>query len=87
MDRNIIKLIIFFSFFFLNEAFAIDFNGKFIQAQFIKGKTDPNTKNLIDKKVVKFSKDGFFVFGIGKDRKFDIVITEGNNKIVKKIQK
>ena len=87
MDRNIIKLIIFFSFFFLNEAFAIDFNGKFIQGHFIIGKTDPKTKILIDKKEVKVSKDGYFAFGIGKDRKFDIVITEGNNKIVKKIQK
>jgi murein DD-endopeptidase MepM/ murein hydrolase activator NlpD len=87
MDRNIIKLIFFFSFFFLSEAFAIDFNGKFIQGHFIIGKTDPKTKILIDKKEVKVSKDGYFAFGIGKDRKFDIVITEGNNKIVKKIQK
>ena len=39
------------------------------------------------KKKIKVSKDGFFVFGISKDRKYDIVITEGNKKTVKKIQK
>ena len=66
---------------------AIEFNGKFIQGHFIVGKTEPNTKILIDKKEVKVSKDGYFAFGIGKDRKFDIVITEGDKKIIKKIQK
>ena len=66
---------------------AIEFNGKFIQGHFIVGKTEPNTKILIDKKEVKVSKDGYFAFGIGKDRKFDIIITVGDKKIVKKIQK
>jgi len=51
------------------------------------GKTQPNTKILIDKKEVKVSKNGYFAFGIGKDRKLDIVITEGEKKITKKIQK
>ena len=66
---------------------AVEFKGKFIQGHFIIGKTDPNIKILIDKKKVKVSKDGYFAFGIGKDRKLDIIITEGNKKIVKKIQK
>jgi murein DD-endopeptidase MepM/ murein hydrolase activator NlpD len=66
---------------------AIEFNGKFIQGHFIVGKTKPSTKILIDKKEVKVSKDGYFAFGIGKDRKFDIIITVGDKKIVKKIQK
>ena len=87
MDRNIIKILIFFLFFSLDKVLAIDFNGKFIQGHFIIGKTDPNAKILIDEKKVKVSKDGYFAFGIGKDRKFDIVITENNKKIVKKIQK
>ena len=77
--------IIFFLFF--SQLNAVEFKGKFIQGHFIIGKTEPNTKILIDKKSVKVSKDGFFAFGIGKDRKFDIIITEGDNKIVKKIQK
>ena len=77
--------IIFFLFF--SQLNAVEFKGKFIQGHFIIGKTEPNTKIFVDKKSVKVSKDGYFAFGIGKDRKFDIIITEGDNKIVKKIQK
>jgi murein DD-endopeptidase MepM/ murein hydrolase activator NlpD len=72
---------------FFNQAIAVEFNGKFIQGHFIIGKTDPKTNIIIDKKKVKVSKDGYFAFGIGKDRKFDIIITAGDKKIVKKIQK
>jgi murein DD-endopeptidase MepM/ murein hydrolase activator NlpD len=66
---------------------AIEFNGKFIQGHFIIGKTKPNTKILIDKKKVKVTSDGYFAFGIEKDRKLDIIITEGDKKFVKKVQK
>ena len=45
------------------------------------------TSILIDKKKVKVSKDGYFAFGIEKDRKFDIVITENNKKDCKKNKK
>ena len=86
MDCKIIKYI-FIIILIAFRADAIEFNGKFIQGHFIIGKTDPNTKILIDEKKVKVSKDGYFAFGIGKDRKFDITITEGKQKIVKKIQK
>ena len=80
--------IFFILFFFLfNQAIAVEFKGKFIQGHFIIGKTKPNTKILIDKKKIKVSKDGYFAFGIGKDRKLDITISEGDKKIVKKIQK
>ena len=41
----------------------------------------PGTSILIDKKKVKVSKDGYFAFGIEKDRKFDIVITENEKKL------
>ena len=77
--------IIFFLFF--SQLNAIEFKGKFIQGHFIIGKTDPDTKILIDKKKVKVSKDGYFAFGIGKDRKLDIVITADDKKIIKKVQK
>ena len=86
MDSKIIKysiIILLISF----KVNAIEFNGKFIQGHFIIGKTDPNKKILIDKKKVKVSKDGFFAFGIGKDRKYDITIIEGDKKIIKKIKK
>ena len=66
--------------------YAAEFKGKFIQGHYIIGKTKPNTKIIIDKRKIKVSKDGYFAFGIGKDRKFDIIITEGDQKIVKKIQ-
>tara|TARA_B110001454_G_scaffold203784_1_gene211978 strand:+ start:441 stop:1226 length:786 start_codon:yes stop_codon:yes gene_type:complete len=81
------KFIFIIFFLFNTQLLAAQFNGKFIQGHFIIGKTEPGTKILVDKKKIKVSKDGYFVFGIEKDRKFDIVITEDNKKIVKKIQK
>ena len=77
--------------FFTNGASAVEFQGKFIQGYFIIGKTKPGTKVLIDKKEVRVTNDGYFVFGIGRNRKYDVVITlnkDGNKqKIVKKVQK
>ena len=85
------KKILILLFFLSNNVFAVEFQGKFIQGHFIIGKTEPNTKVLIDKKEVKVTDDGFFAFGIGRDRKYDVVITlnkDGNKqKIVKKVQK
>ena len=86
MDCKIIKYIILLI--LINfKVFAVEFKGKFIQGHFILGKTTPGTEILIDKKKIKVSKEGYFVFGIGKDRKYDIVITENKKKIVKKVQK
>jgi len=79
--------LIFIIFFFFTQLNAIEFKGKFIQGHFIIGKTNPGTKIIIDKKRLKVSKDGYFVFGIEKDRKLDVLIIEGNNTIIKKIQK
>ena len=74
-----------------SSAFALSFDGKFVQGHFIIGKTQPKTEIWVDKKRVKVTKDGFFVFGIGRDRKYDVVITSlkggKKTKIVKKIQK
>ena len=73
------------------SSFALTFEGKFIQGSFILGKTEPDSEVFIDKKKVKVTSDGYFVFGLGRDRKYDVVITlnkDGNKqKIVKKIQK
>jgi murein DD-endopeptidase MepM/ murein hydrolase activator NlpD len=73
------------------SSFAVTFDGKFIQGSFILGKTEPGSEVFIDKKKVKVTSDGFFVFGLGRDRKYDVVITlnkDGNKqKIIKKIQK
>ena len=90
MDSKVIKYLIIFLFISF-KAYALEFNGKFIQGHFILGKTEPNSKVIIDKKEIKVSKDGFFAFGIGKDRKYDVVIKvikDGETKkVIKKVQK
>jgi murein DD-endopeptidase MepM/ murein hydrolase activator NlpD len=86
MDSKIIKYTLLIFLFSLKVS-AVEFKGKFTQGHYILGKTNPGNKIFIDKKKIKVSNDGYFVFGIGKDRKFDITITENNKKIVKKIQK
>ena len=58
MDSKVIKYLIIF-FFVTFKSYALQFNGKFIQGHFIVGKTDPNSKVIIDKKQIKVSKDGF----------------------------
>ena len=87
MQRILLIIAILFS----TNLYAIEFTGKFIQGHFILGKTDPKSKIIIDKKEIKVSKDGFFVFGIDRDRKFDVLITKiiNNNKekITKKVFK
>ena len=90
MDSKIIKYILII--FLLNfKVLAVEFDGKFIQGHFIIGKTDPSTKVKIDKKQVKVSKDGYFAFGLSRDRKYDVVITiekDGvKEKITKRVQK
>ena len=69
------RILLIFAFLFPSTLNALVFDGKFIQGHFIVGKTQPETEIWIDKKKVKVSKDGFFAFGIGRDRKYDIVIT------------
>ena len=92
MDSKIISRIFFVIIFFTTTQInAIEFKGKFLQGHYIIGITDPSAKIIIDKKNVKVSNDGYFVFGIDRDRKFDLIITKITNgkkeKIVKKILK
>ena len=78
------------SLFFLlitTSSFAVTFDGKFIQGSFILGKTEPGSEVFIDKKKVKVTSDGYFAFGLGRDRKNDVVITVNQKKIVKKVFK
>ena len=85
------KILILLFFFLSNNVLAVEFQGKFIQGHFIIGKTESGTKVLIDKIEVRVTDDGYFVFGIGRDRKYDVVITLNKNgnkqKIVKKVLK
>ena len=76
ITSRLFLLIIFFTTTQLN---AIEFKGKFLQGHFIVGITDPAAKIIVGKKEVRVSKDGYFVFGIDRDRKFDISITKTIN--------
>ena len=68
-------LILFLLIIFSNQnLFAVEFTGKFNQGSFILGKTSPGAKVKIDTKDVLVTKDGYFAFGIGRDRKNDITI-------------
>ncbi len=88
MDCKIIaRLFFLIIFFFSTYSSAIEFKGKFLQGHYIIGITDPSAKIIIDKKEVKVSKDGYFVFGLDRDRKFDIIITKIINKKKEKITK
>ena len=85
------KILLILAILFPLEVSAIEFIGNFSQGNFILGKTEPNTKIIVNKTEVRVSKDGYFVFGIDRDRKYDLVITKISNgkkeKIVKKILK
>ena len=72
---------------FTTSSFAATFKGKFIQGSFILGKTDPGSEVFIDKQRVKVTTDGYFAFGLGRDRKNDVVIKINQKKIVKKVFK
>jgi len=92
MDSSIIyRFLIVLLIFTTSQVKAIEFQGKFIQGHFILGTTNPSAKIIVGKKEVKVSKDGFFVFGIDRDRKFDLIFTKIINgeksKIIKKVLK
>ena len=92
MDCKIISRLFFLIIFFTSTQLnAVEFKGKFLQGHYIVGVTDPTAEIIIDKKQIRVSKDGYFVFGIGRDRKFDVTITKiikGNSeKITKKVLK
>ena len=84
-------IFVIFFLFFTTTSFATNLKGKFIQGGFIIGETEPGSKVTIDKRKVKVTKEGFFVFGLGRDRKYDVVINIEKNgekeKIVKKVLK
>ena len=64
----------FFLIFFSNFSQAVEFKGKFQQGSFILGKTKPGSKVIIDKKKIRISKDGYFAFGLSRDRKNNVII-------------
>ena len=83
------KMFLLFLFFFFNSnlANAIELQGKFIQGSSILGKTQPGAKVIVDKKNLKVSNDGFFVFGLSKNRKNNVIININNNGVSEVIEK
>ena len=76
---------------FSTNVYAIEFKGDFRQGSFILGKTSPENKISIDDRNIRVSKDGYFAFGLDRDRKNDVIIKIKKNgdskKIIKKVFK
>ena len=75
------KLLFFILILVLNcsKIYALEFKGDFKQGSFILGKTNQNSEVYIDKKKVRVTKDGYFAFGIDRDRKNNVIIKVINN--------
>ena len=80
-------LFITFILFIPNLLCALELRGTFNQGSLIIGKTTPNSKVFIDNNKVKVSELGFFVFGLSKGRKKDVLIETIKNNVSKKIIK
>ena len=84
--KLIFKLIILL-FYLSTKLNAVELFGKFEQGSFILGKTNPNSKVKIDDKNIRVSKDGYFAFGLDRDRKNNVLITIKIDERTKKIEK
>ena len=69
------KKVVVLIFFLINQNLSsTEFIGNFFQGNFILGKTTKESKVFIDNKKIKVSKEGYFAFGIVRDRKNDVRI-------------
>ena len=87
MKKLISKFTVVFLCFFFQNLSSTEFIGDFKQGSFIIGKTSPNSKVVIDKKKIRITKDGVFVFGLDRDRKNNVIIkisNKGNEEIIEK---
>ena len=80
----IVSFIIIFNFQSLN---AVEFFGKFKQGSFILGKIKPNSTVKVDNKEIRVSKEGYFAFGLDRDRKNNVLIKIINKRETKLIEK
>ena len=81
----------FFALIFItNQVSALELKGTFEQGSLIIGKTNPSNEIYVDQKKLKVSKEGYFVFGISRDRKKNIIISisEGNktSQVIKSVK-
>jgi murein DD-endopeptidase MepM/ murein hydrolase activator NlpD len=73
--------------FYSNTLYTIEFEGKFKQGSFIIGKTQKGSIVEIDKRKVRITEDGYFAFGLDRDRKNNIIIKirkNGKTQIIEK---
>ena len=85
MDCKIIKFILFLILPF--NSYATEFQGSFKQGSFILGKTEPGSRVFIDKRKIRVTNEGFFAFGLDRDRKNDVTIKIQKNDKLKTIYK
>ena len=71
MRNAILFLIVFF---YSNILQAVEFKGKFEQGSFIIGKATKGSKVEVDNRKIRLTKDGYFAFGLDRDRKNNVVI-------------
>ena len=73
--------------FYSNILNAVEFNGKFEQGSFIIGKAQKGSEVEIDNRKIRLSKDGYFAFGLDRDRKNNVVIKireNGSSKVIER---
>jgi murein DD-endopeptidase MepM/ murein hydrolase activator NlpD len=86
------KILIIISFyFFFSNLHSLELKGEFYQGNLIIGLVEPGSHIFIDKSKIKVSKEGYFAFGLSKDRKNDVIIKIINQnkteEIIKKVYK
>ncbi len=91
MYRKVRKIFFYFifsiSYFLPALSDPIIFKGEFIQGAFILGKVNLKSEVFIDQKKIRVTKDGYFAFGLGRDRKNNVIIKVKDNKEIKHIEK
>mgnify|MGYP001208568649 CR=1 FL=1 len=85
MDCKIIKFILFLI--LPINSYATEFQGSFKQGSFILGKTEPGSRVFIDKRNIRVTNEGFFAFGLDRDRKNDVTIKIQKDNKLKTIYK
>ena len=83
--RNLTLFLVIF--FYSSILQAVEFQGKFEQGSFIIGKVQKGSKVQIDNRKIRISKDGYFAFGLDRDRKNNVVIKISVNQNTKTIEK
>ena len=81
-----IKYLVFFLLIF-NFSYAVEFFGEFKQGSYILGKTERNSKVYIDNRKIRVSSDGYFAFGLDRDRKNNVLIKIKNKNKIELIEK